>query len=135
MATEPESIGGSQGKFDDYVPVILARSSDEADRFHELLSDHEVPSIIGTKDISSDADPDSVREMSRGVPVLVPEELLDEASEVIAENEDSEFALDDDDEDYLDDDDDETPLGGGLDDDFLNDLDDEDFPEEDENKN
>lgn len=124
-----------------FVAVLIARSVKRAEQFCELLDDHDIPAIIGAggelaelEDAGNvSAGPDDV---SRGVPVLVPESMLDEASQIIAdredfgnvvegeleeeEDEDDEFGLtqetdekpvetlddEDDDDDFLDDDED-----------------------------
>jgi len=119
---------------DTLVPVILARSPEEAEVYCELLHDHDVAAVVGDED-SLDANGHPVQHgMTHGVPVLVPEPMLDEAGEIIASREDSEELLagaddengnaDYDDDDHfglteVDDDDDD--LGGAdlLDDDDL----------------
>jgi len=80
----------------DFVPAIFARSVDEAEKYRELLDDHDIPALVGSEDFGNKKDK---RKMSRGVPVLVPESLLDEASEIIAEKEElDEFETDDENE-------------------------------------
>ncbi len=123
---EPEASGDG-----DYVPAFFARNIGEADEYCELLSDHDIPTRAGLdEELLIEADPDhraaSRLGMTHGVPVLVPERLLDEASEVIADREDlSDFEVDD--EDDMDDvDDDEVPFGLGEVDDDNDLLDDED---------
>ena len=130
-AHEPDSLGREPGS---YVPAFFARDQEEAAEYCELLSDHDIParcesdgdSLAGPdedagadadKDAGADADKDAGadadaeqraagrRGMTHGVPVLVPETLLDEASEVIADRED--FAdFDEEEEDDEDDEDD-----------------------------
>lgn len=89
------------------VPAVVARSADEAEKYFELLKDHDIPAKVAT----NDAEIDDVRvacprSMSHGIPVLVPEDMLDEASEVIADREEAdEFRVHDDrDEDEGEDD-------------------------------
>ena len=122
---------------DDYVPAFFARNITEADEYCELLSDHEIPARAGLgEELLVEADPEhraaSRRGMTHGVPVLVPESLLDEASEVIADREDlSNFEIDDEADDDCDDD--EEPFGlGQVDDALLDDDDDDDEADGDE---
>jgi hypothetical protein len=109
-AYDPDSLGQESGS---YVPAFFARDQEEAEEYCELLSDHDIPARCESDgDSLADADEDDEDEqraagrrgMTHGVPVLVPENLLDEASEVIADRED--FADFDDDEDDEDDEDD-----------------------------
>lgn len=81
----------SEEEFADFVPAVFARSVAEAEEYRELLNDHDIPAIVGAADAIKEEDAKvAVRSgMTRGVPVLVPEVLLDEASEVIADREDA----------------------------------------------
>jgi len=129
-AHEPDSLGREPGS---YVPAFFARDQEEAAEYCELLSDHDIParcesdgdSLAGPdedagadadKDAGADADKDAGadadaeqraagrRGMTHGVPVLVPEALLDEASEVIADREDfADFEEEEEEEDDEDD--------------------------------
>lgn len=80
-------------QYSDFVSVVVARSVEEAEEFCDLLNDHDIPAMVG--DGGSQGKEEAVRSCpqskgtARGVPVLVPEVLLDEASEVIADREDS----------------------------------------------
>lgn len=85
-----ESFDTGQAEF---VPAFFAQSYDEAEEYCELLSDHDIPARAGVDDeLAEDQDSEhrvaGQRGMTHGVPVLVPESLLDEASEVIADRED-----------------------------------------------
>ncbi|MCK4602783.1 MAG: hypothetical protein KAU28_09975 [Phycisphaerae bacterium] len=137
MAKKDESFG-APGEKDrtGFVPAVFARSIEGAEIYQELLGDHDIPAIIG-----SDEDLDEAKrngqgspergQMSHGVPVLVPEVLLDEASEIIADREDTE-EFEDDEDDYDDEDDDEEPDAGDkpiLDDE--DDIFEDDEPDED----
>lgn len=92
-----------------FVPAVFARSAEEAEQYSELLNDHDIPTIVGM-----DEDPSQDNQyrkaagksgMTHGVPVLVPDVLLDEASEIIANREDlDEFKVA---EEQLEDDEDE----------------------------
>ena len=136
MPAEEEPFDAESFDKDDYVPVFFARNIAEADEYCELLGDHEIPARAGLdEELLADADPDhraaSRRGMTRGVPVLVPESLLDEASEIIADREDfSEFEDGQDEDEEEDEDDEDFGLGEVAPDDLMADQDDED--EEDE---
>jgi len=82
----------------DYVPVVVAHDEEEADRYVQLLQDHDIPAMLGTEDDllvamakvpeEDDGDDDGVDEpddFSDGVVVLVPHDHYDEASEFITE--------------------------------------------------
>jgi hypothetical protein len=88
-------------KGDELVPVVFGRDDDEAEEYRQLLEDHEIEATVGYDGLADRDDADAEdRSMSRGIPVLVPESLLDEASEIIADREDDEeFAVDEEFED------------------------------------
>jgi len=106
-AFEFDSLGSVEGEF---VPVFFARNIEEAEEYCHLLSDHEIPARAGVDgELPSEEDPEhhlaGRRGMTHGVPVLVPETLLDEASEIIADREEfSEFEEDDEEEEEEEDD-------------------------------
>lgn len=119
MARGDETPDPGQSDNQDFVPVIVARSLGNAEMFRELLEDHDIPSILGTEedfpgstggaDEEEDEDsPDTT--MTRGVPVLVPEGLLDEAGEIIADREDFEDLEEED----LDEEGEKVGLGDGM---------------------
>lgn len=101
---EPDDLFDETG--DELVPAVYARSLDEAEEFQQLLEDHDIEASVG----SEDETPEVSERLGRGVPVLVPEALLDEASEIIADHEDSDEFSTEDDEDFEDDEDDEDEL-------------------------
>lgn len=107
MAMEDETFDVPDNAEDTYVPAVFARSPEEAEVYCELLSDHEIPAVLGDEDVLTGNDQPLRHGMTRGLPVLVPEPLLDEAGAVIASREEAEelLATDDDDldEDYDDD--------------------------------
>lgn len=117
MAPEEEDLQ-SPDETDEFVPAVFSRSRDEAELFRELLNDHDIPAIIGTEENVDDDRRGS--EMTHGVPVLVPDVLLDEASEIIADRDDSEeFDIEGDEAaEGEDDDQDETDFGFGPADEF-----------------
>lgn len=95
---------------DGLVAVVFARDENEAEQYCELLEDHDIPAIIGDEKMGEGDKTEeagakgAVPAISRGVPVLVPEVLLDEAGEVVADHDDTgDFQFDD--EDELEDDD------------------------------
>ena len=112
----------------EYVPVIFAQHAGEAETYKCVLEDLGIPTLIESN--SNTLSPLSV--LSRRVPVLVPGEMLEDASEIIARveqripvqfdgHEGADEDEDDDDDEYDDDDEDD-------DDDDDDDLDDdEDF--------
>lgn len=80
------SEGASRGGF---VPAVVARSFEEADRYRALLDDHDIPAIVATdEDLERFGAEGCTTPL--GVPVLVSEAMLDEATEVIADREDVE---------------------------------------------
>jgi hypothetical protein len=86
---------GPRDEHDDFVPAVFARSMEEAEDYRQLLDDHDIPAIIGAEEEPSRPSLRSLRGVTRGLPVLVPEAMLDEASEVIAERDNAdEFGLD-----------------------------------------
>ena len=119
MPAEEEPFDSESFDKDDYVPAFFARSLAEAEEYCELLSDHEIPARTGLdEELLVDADPDhraaSRLGMTHGVPVLVPESLLDEASEVIADREDlAEFEEESEEADEQEDEEDEDDFGLG----------------------
>jgi len=126
--SEEDAFEEIEGEYDEYVPVVFARDVDEAEQYRQLLEDHDIPVITAEDEELDEAEPASGRRHPRrGIPILVPEALLDEASEIIAERDDSdEFVLPEDD---LDDDEDEEELG--LVEEIEPDLEDDDLFDED----
>ena len=110
MAQDDKTFDISGGEHEEIVPAVFARSAEEAEVYCELLNDHDIPAVVGDDD-----DVDTVkargrarrRSMTHGVPILVPEVLLDDAGQVIAVQEElEEFGTADAAEDPLDEDDD-----------------------------
>ena len=117
MAKRGEKSKSSDGN-EGFVPVVVAGTLTEAELFRQLLQDHEIPTVLGTEDeFEALAQPvgEAVRveEDSHGIPVLVPEQLLDEAGQVIAEREEFD-SLAEEDEIPDDDEDEEFDLAEGL---------------------
>ncbi len=107
----------------DFVPVVFADSLAQAQRLSMLLEECRIPTFVETQNADL-IDPS----VSRGVPVLVPSEVFDEASEVLAALEDD----DDEDEFEVDYDDDEEDDFDDDEDDFDDDLDDFEDEEDDD---
>ncbi len=139
MAKKDEEYLPSEGEGSQFVSVMFARNGEDAERYRELLEDHGVPAIIGQEHAPQALDDSPPRpSMTRGVEVMVPEELLDEASEIIADREDlDEFTAiddgmdDDEDEDELDFGEESAPgIHGAFDDDEDEEDDKDDFLED-----
>ena len=122
------SKNSPEDKSEEFVAVVYARSLEEAEQYRELLDDHDIPAMFGTN-ASEDEEGKltrraPVRTSSRGIPIMVPEVMLNEASEVIASREELEdFATEDD--EFEDDDEEEGE-------DEASESDDEELEEEDE---
>lgn len=108
----------------EYVPVIFAHSPIHANDFTAALEENGIPTLV-----ELDGGGDSpLRSLTRRVPVLVPAEMLEEASEMIAKIEQriiagvDEDEVDDDDENEDDFDDEDDDDDGDDDDDDGDDL-------------
>lgn len=120
----PENCGRSQD-LAEYVPVIFARNPIHAHDFTAALEENGIPTLVEL----AGAGDSPLRALTRRVPILVPAEMLEEASEMIARIErriiagfdDDEADPDDENEDDLGDEDDDD----GDDDDLLGDDDDD----------
>lgn len=102
MPAEEADIGPRDpDDYDGYVPVVYAEDLDEAERYCQLLEDHDIPAIVD-EDYEGLDTLDSV-DIRQGVAVLAPEifreeaggliQRLDEMDPVIDEN--GEFVQDD----------------------------------------
>ena len=116
MAREDESFDLDENGRAEFVPAVFGRSIEEAEKYRQLLDDHDIPAIIGDDEDVAEGDASRRQGMTRGVPVLVPEAMLDEASEVIADREElDEYEISEDNLDAEDEDDEGFPLGEELD--------------------
>ena len=110
MAQDDKSFDFAADEHDEFVPAVFARSAEEAEVYCELLNDHDIPAVVGDDDnVDKGKTKSRVRRSSitHGVPILVPEMLLDDAGQVIAVQEElEEFGTADADEDLPDEDDD-----------------------------
>ena len=112
MARDNEPSAFDEETYGSFVPAVFARSMAEAEVYCELLNDRDIPTVIGVGVAAGDEQDEKtppLSDMSHGVPVLVPEALLDEAGIVIAEQESVDDYVGEDDEDE---DDDEPEVGG-----------------------
>ena len=142
MPQDDESVDASENSYDDYVPAMFARSEEEAEACREFLTDHDIPAVVGDDERLGNDDDAEIRArrlgMTHGMPVLVPESLLDEASEILAEHGESEkfeaVAESDEFEDEEDSDQEDEDLGLGevLEPDEEEALDDDLFEDDDE---
>lgn len=92
----PEELGQN-------VPAVYARSFEEAERYRQLLEDHGVPATVD-EDYEFPAPGNRGAERG-GLPVLVPESLLEDAKGFIASVEEMNDLVEE--EDYLEDDEDD----------------------------
>ena len=79
----------SKDHSNDLVPAIVARSAKEAEDYRALLVEHDIPAVLAPQ---AAADGARMGRVSRGISVLVPDSLLDQASEIIA---DEQVSIDD----------------------------------------
>ncbi len=120
----------------EFVPVVFADDRKSAAFLKELLERHNIVVIID--DERTEEEPYTV--LPRGVPVLVPEEMHDRASEIVAAQEESLRTTDSakSNEDYDDEDeefeDDDEEYEDDFDDEDFDDLDDEYEDEEEEDE-
>jgi hypothetical protein len=94
MPDDDQPLTPHDEAYQDFVPAVFARSQDEAERYSELLNDHDIPTKVGAANEDEGGSEASAGRMTHGLAVLVPDALLDEASEVIADRENlAEFGL------------------------------------------
>jgi hypothetical protein len=94
MPDDDQPLTPHDEEYQDFVPAVFARSQDEAERYSELLNDHDIPTIVGAANEDEDGPESGGGGITHGLAVLVPDALLDEASEVIADRENlAEFGL------------------------------------------
>jgi hypothetical protein len=108
MREEPEHPTAAAETDPSMVTAMFAGSLDEAERCCELLKENGIPALVGA------SEEDGCRARSVGIPLLVPEPLLESASEILsARTEDEDEAPPDlsngreDEDDFDDDEDDE----------------------------
>jgi len=115
----------------DFVPVVYARSDTEADRYCQMLEDHDVPALVDEQ--YEPTEPSAQPGLVGGVPVLVPQSLLDEARQIVTEFDEMDTLIEVDDDDEDEDEDEEFfSSNDGRDPADLDDEDDEQLPDPDE---
>jgi hypothetical protein len=74
---------------EEFVPVVFARSAKEAEEYRQLLEDHDIEAVVESEEepLEPIDVPKKRSPVPRGLPVLVRESFLDEASEIIADRE------------------------------------------------
>lgn len=112
-----------EGDFHDFVPLLFARNLGEAEFYKSLLEDHDIPVLIEDENTESIGLPDS----NRGVPVMVPDEMLAEAEGILEQRERLEDEFEDFDEEEDDEDEDEKDLTEVVDPDIKLDVEEEVF--------
>jgi len=70
-------------QFDEFVPLLFARNLAEAEFYKTLLEDHGIQALIEDENIESMG----LADLTRGVPVLVPDHQLEDAEAVINDRE------------------------------------------------
>ncbi len=116
MPGENEKFDIPSNEMESFVLLMNAPSLGEAERLRDILDDHDIPSTIGTdEDVELKEDvelaPDAAPDVAavRGVAILVPVALIDEAKEIVADIEDAdEFEIN---EDAMESDDQEDEFG------------------------
>jgi hypothetical protein len=100
--------GPSEEEHPGFVPVIMARSPEEAEEYCQLFEDHDIDVVVGDEDLEDRVVKGKIasRPPVGAIPILVAEDMLDEAREVLADREDVEFQLAGDEDDEYDDEDD-----------------------------
>ena len=106
----------------DLVPVMFAQTMAEAEFYRVLLEDHDITVVIGGED--KDYELDDARE---GVPLLVPQDQVEDAELVIEQRTTSDEEFDEEVNSLVSDDDDEY---GDLDDMEPNNIDLDELDEE-----
>lgn len=138
MSTDDASFS-PEDDMSGFVLAVLARSQDDAETYRELFQDHDIPAIVAdSDDLPEEQEGKGRPQRTRGFPVLVPEVLLDEASEIVADHDAAAEYYDEDDEDFEEEEEDEfedfEPDVEGFDgyEDDLEDEDEDDLFESDE---
>ncbi len=95
----------SNHEIEEFVPVVFAHDRNEAESYRALLEDHDIPVKI-QYEAEEDLDPELLRD---GLAVMVPQEALTEAGEIIERRSDIHDEIieefEEDDSDYDDDED------------------------------
>ena len=78
---------------DELIPVMYGRDLSEANYYKSLLDDHEIPAVVIEEMVLKKSDEEDSREAESGIPVLVPEEQLADAQDILEQDivEDDDF--------------------------------------------
>lgn len=129
IEVEPLSVAGGREVtgYAGFVPVAFTSDRADAEKLLTLFERHDIPGMINAGPLGDEV----LGELDRGVPVLVPADLHDFATALMArdDDEDDDDLYDDDDDEFEDDDLDDLD---DLDDDFDEDEDDDFDPDIDE---
>ncbi|MFP4053153.1 MAG: hypothetical protein ACLFV7_04740 [Phycisphaerae bacterium] len=113
MPVDDDFDAMDEKEYGEFVPAVFARNEEDAEKYREILEDHDIPVVLSDETGPQDPDEEEPavprRNMTRGVAVMVPDALLDEASEIIADREDTE-EFEEDDELFDDEEEDEFDL-------------------------
>jgi hypothetical protein len=124
-------LPGTEAPHTEFVPVVFAADLEEAQAYRAMLEAYNIPVLL-----DSERGGDRIYStFSKAVPVLVPDHLHDQASNLVAEAErvglpEVLFGEDGDDGDYADDDFDEDDDDDDLDEDDDEDFDDDEFEDD-----
>ncbi len=132
MPVDDDFDAMDEKEFGEFVPAVFARSEEDAEKYQKILEDHDIPVVLSDETGPQEREEDLPiprRNMTRGVAVMVPDALLDEASEIIADREDTE-EFEEDDELFDDEEEDEFDLDEEFTEEDLG-FDEEDDEEED----
>ena len=80
---------------EELIPVVYGRDLTEANYYKSLLAEHEIPAVVMEEAVLDDSD-----EEESGIPVLVPEEHLAEAHDILKQSTGDEDDFDEEGDDY-----------------------------------
>ena len=84
---------------DELIPVVYGRDLAEANYYKSLLDDHEIPTFVMEEAVLDDSN-----EYESGIPVLVPEDHLAEAQDILEQITSDEDDFDEDEDEDTDED-------------------------------
>ena len=71
---------------DELIPVMYGRDLSEANYYKSLLDDHEIPAVVVEEVVLKKSDEEDRSEAESGIPVLVPEEQLADAQDILEQD-------------------------------------------------
>jgi hypothetical protein len=83
---------------EELIPVVYGRDLTEAYYYKSLLDNHEIPAVVTEEAALEDSDEDE-----SGIPVLVPEDYLAEAQDILEQSTSDEDDFDEDEDEDEDD--------------------------------